>query len=126
VRFDHDHIVWTGKLQPTPASITYTVRVIHRMGQVPRVIVLDPPLKRRPNEALPHVYPGDGLCLYHGDEFNDSKDFIAHTIVPWASEWLLHYEFWLATGEWHGGGIHPTAPDDKACLSRTNPKNTRG
>ena len=32
---------------------------------------------------------------------------IAETIIPWASEWLLHYEIWLATGEWQGGGIHP-------------------
>ena len=35
--------------------------------------------------------------------------FIADTIVPWACEWLLHYEIWLATGEWHGGGEHPSA-----------------
>ncbi|MDY0295864.1 MAG: hypothetical protein RB296_00975 [Acidobacteriota bacterium] len=31
---------------------------------------------------------------------------IAKTIVPWASEWLIFYELWLATGEWLGGGIH--------------------
>ena len=27
---------------------------------------------------------------------------IVDTIVPWAAEWLLHYEIWLATGEWFG------------------------
>ena len=31
---------------------------------------------------------------------------IAKTILPWTSEWLVHYQLWLATGEWHGGGIH--------------------
>ena len=31
---------------------------------------------------------------------------IAEIIVPWISEWLLHYEIWLVTGEWHGGGMH--------------------
>lgn len=31
---------------------------------------------------------------------------LADTIVPWAAEWLLHYELWLATGEWGGGGVH--------------------
>ncbi len=107
MQFYRDRIIWTGKLQPTSASVTYTVRVDHRMGQVPQVLVLDPPLERRPGEELPHVYRGDHLCLYYGDEFDDSKDFIAHTIVPWASEWLLHYELWLITGEWYGGGIHP-------------------
>ena len=29
---------------------------------------------------------------------------IADTIVAWTCEWLIHYEIWLATGEWHGGG----------------------
>ena len=30
---------------------------------------------------------------------------IATTTVPWAAEWLLHYELWLATdGTWCGGG----------------------
>ena len=32
---------------------------------------------------------------------------IADTIVPWTCEWLIHYEIWLATGEWHGGGEEP-------------------
>jgi hypothetical protein len=29
---------------------------------------------------------------------------IADTIVPWTAEWLVHYEIWLVTGEWYGGG----------------------
>ena len=29
---------------------------------------------------------------------------IVDTIVPWTAEWLLHYEVWLATGEWLGDG----------------------
>lgn len=33
---------------------------------------------------------------------------IADTLVPWASEWLLFYELWLATdGQWLGEGEHP-------------------
>jgi hypothetical protein len=32
---------------------------------------------------------------------------IATSIVPWASEWLLHYEIWRATGTWTGGGHEP-------------------
>ena len=48
------------------------------------------------------------LCLYYGPAREWIPDkMIADTIVPWASEWLLHYEFWLVTGIWHGGGIHP-------------------
>jgi hypothetical protein len=24
--------------------------------------------------------------------------------VPWTCEWLFHFESWLFTGEWEGGG----------------------
>ena len=61
-------------------------------------------------QRLPHVYDHvkQQLCLYYGPAREWTPDkMIADTIVPWASEWLLHYEFWLVTGIWHGGGIHP-------------------
>jgi hypothetical protein len=31
---------------------------------------------------------------------------LAKTIIPWIYDWLFHYEIWLATGDWTGGGIH--------------------
>jgi len=31
------------------------------------------------------------------------------TIVPWACLWLYYYEVWHTTGEWLGGGLHPSA-----------------
>jgi hypothetical protein len=37
---------------------------------------------------------------------------LCQTIVPWISEWLLHYEIWLVTGKWCAGGIHPTVKSD--------------
>lgn len=56
----------------------------------------------------PHVFneAGDPLCLFYAAarEWNSSM-LIARTIVPWACEWLLHFEAWLFTGEWDGGGI---------------------
>jgi hypothetical protein len=47
------------------------------------------------------------LCIYYkrAKEWDETK-FIADTIIPWTSEWLLHYEIWVATGTWQGGGIH--------------------
>ena len=38
-------------------------------------------------------------------KWNERK-MIAKTIIPWTSEWLFHYEIWVTTGTWHGGGIH--------------------
>ena len=57
-------------------------------------------------EDLPHVFDGDELCLCYPRQFNP-RILIAKTIIPWASEWLLHFEFFLITGAWHGGGHEP-------------------
>jgi hypothetical protein len=109
---------WRIALQPTPISIAYTVVVDYQLGRNPHIYVSDPQLVTRPDERLPHTFTKDGsLCLYY-DEFLPSRDLIADTLVPWASEWLLHYELWLATGEWCGGGIdhrsQPKRPSNSA------------
>ncbi|KGH44954.1 hypothetical protein IN07_20325 [Modestobacter caceresii] len=52
------------------------------------------------------MFPGDELCFFY-DEFVSGRHLIADTVVPCISEWLFHYELWLSTGEWHGGGLHP-------------------
>lgn len=54
------------RIQPSPASQTYTVRLIYRHGRPPKVTVTDPPLALHPDASqLPHVYPGNELCLYY-------------------------------------------------------------
>lgn len=68
--------------------------------------IVSPILDRRGVEILPHTFFGDELCLYYGNDWEEHTP-IAKTIIPWASEWLYHYEIWLFTGEWTGGGIHP-------------------
>ncbi|MEP9415833.1 hypothetical protein ABLE92_16020 [Gordonia sp. VNQ95] len=83
-------------------SVDYTVRITYKHRQRPQVKVLTPQLKSRPREPLPHVYRGNELCLYYGDEFVGSEHFIADTIVPWATEWLYFYEHWMSTGAWLG------------------------
>ena len=53
------------------------------------------------------------LCLYKPGNKEWMKHYsIAKTIVPWAIEWLYYYEIWQITGDWQGGGAHPTP---KAC-----------
>jgi hypothetical protein len=80
----------------------------YRLGQQPAVRVLDPVLQPRPDaDALPHIYAEGDLCLFAPGEWNSSMA-IGRTIIPWASEWLLHYEIWHAAGEWTGGGRHPS------------------
>jgi hypothetical protein len=99
-------LVWTGDIQPTPLSSIYTVQITHRVGRLPRVVVVDSPLDGRPGEPLPHFYREGSLCLHLRNEWNPGM-FIVETILPWTSEWLAHYEIWKATGDWHGGGEPP-------------------
>lgn len=32
---------------------------------------------------------------------------LVDTYIAWTSEWLWHFEDWLITGVWAGGGEHP-------------------
>lgn len=91
-------------LQPTTASCRYAVRIEYTQGRQPRVRVRDPSLRTRPGcPDIPHTYSADTVCLHLPHEWN-SRMLIADTTVAWASEWLFHYELWLATGQWLGGG----------------------
>ncbi len=103
-------IRWRGNLRPGPAFREYRVEIEYAYKRRPTVRVLDPPLERRsPDEPVPHTFDGDSrdptLCLYFPGEW-DASQRIAETIVPWTAEWLLHYEAWLVTGVWSGGGVH--------------------
>jgi hypothetical protein len=98
------------RIQPSPASQTYRVRLLYRHGRRPRVTVTDPRLTLHPDaHALPHVYPEDELCLYYPGEWRHDM-LLSATILPWTAEWLIHYELWLITGCWTGGG-HTHASD---------------
>lgn len=91
-------------IQPSPASQIYSARLRYRHRRRPRVTVIDPRLELHPDaRALPHVYAGDELCLYYPGQWRHDM-LLAATIVPWTAEWLIHYELWLITGNWTGGG----------------------
>ena len=107
---DPNKIIWKYSITPSPLSCTYEIKLIYIKGEQPNIFVLNPKLSLHPNEKkLPHVYDNEKqwLCLYYrkAREWNSSM-LLTETVIPWTSEWLYHYEIWLATGEWHGGGIH--------------------
>lgn len=109
-----DLLVWRWKVKPSPLSMTYTIKLVYRLGSSPKVYVVSPkPLALATGKtSLPHVYDTaeQQICLYYNDEDKEKEwspdKFIANTIVPWIAEWLYFYEIWLYTGEWTGGGIH--------------------
>lgn len=103
----HSELVWQGQLAPTPMSRTYHVELRYKMNLFPTVKVVSPKLETRAGERLPHLYRNGDLCLFYprAKEWHSGL-LLARTIVPWASEWLFHYEIWLSTGRWCGGGYH--------------------
>jgi len=110
VRFGEMEIRWTHAVKPSPLSATYTLHLRYKVGSGADIYVLSPsPLKLAKGKTkLPHVYstPKQKLCLYYPEakEWAPSM-YYAKSLIPWACEWLVHYELWLATGDWKGGGI---------------------
>jgi hypothetical protein len=103
-------LIWKGSLTPNPISETYDIKIEYKIGYHPCIYVINKKLDLFPNiNKLPHVYDTNKqwLCLYFRKAHEwKNHNYISDTIIPWTSEWLYHYEFWLATGIWYGRGIH--------------------
>lgn len=102
-------LTWTGYVQPTPYSFKYRLKITWTENRSPKVYVIEPMLNKYNDQNIPHLYSQEEqrLCLFHPSyyEWNNGM-YIADSIIPWASEWFIYYELWLATGEWLGGGEH--------------------
>lgn len=110
-----DVLCWVADLTPTPLSRTYRVKLEMHKDGTPEVRLVHPTLQTRDGECCPHLYPGGVLCLYLPGAFEWTKEMqLVATVVPWISEWLAHYEVWLATGVWTGGGVHPGSKNGRS------------
>jgi hypothetical protein len=117
-RIARDRLVWRRKLKPSAFSREYLVQIDYQEGHFPTVRVLQPTINELSGgKKIPHVFNdvGDPLCLFYAParEWNSSM-LIARTIVPWTCEWLFHFEAWLFTGKWDGGGIHHDSESQNA------------
>lgn len=126
IRKGEIELIWVGVVTPSPLSATYTIKLHYKYNDGAKLYVIEPkPLALAQGETkLPHVYstPEQRLCLYYpnGKEWNTGMLYV-HTLIPWACEWLCHYELWVATGTWHGGGIHhPTEAEKQANKQQEN------
>jgi hypothetical protein len=110
-RLSRSAIIWIGPITPMDVSRTYTIKVQYRLNKHPSVLVVDPPLRKRSEgEPILHIYKGGYLCLHRPKYLEwTPQDYIAETIIPWTALWLYFYEVWHATGEWLGGGEHPSS-----------------
>jgi hypothetical protein len=94
-------LTWTGRLQPCELSRIYIAKITYTYGRYPSTRILDPPLRATQTGFLPHTFRDRSLCLHDAGQWTEHM-LIVDTIVPWTAEWLLHYEVWLATGQWLG------------------------
>ena len=109
-------LVWLGQITPSDLSETYVVELAAgNRGRLPVVRVLAPQLEPDSFGRLPHVWPDGSLCLHRRGQWS-TRYLFAHTIIPWASEWLLHYELWKGAGVWLGDGPDFEAPDSQSSL----------
>lgn len=121
--FHGQELTWTHTIKPSPLGEDYEIKLVYKINgtrkktgiqkttSAPKIYVLNPKLELAKGKTrLPHCYDqkSQHLCLYYPDGIEWKKSMIlATTVIPWAIEWLYHYEIWLGTGEWTGGGIHP-------------------
>lgn len=101
------HLVFRASVQPTAISRCYNLLIEYRLGSHPVSRIVGPNLGLLTAHKIPHLWktaPYE-LCLY----YSKRKEWlphmhIAHTIYPWCLEWMFHFECWLGTGTWDGGG----------------------
>lgn len=106
-------LIIIGNIQPTPLSSNYTVKIIYKMGSRPNIFILSPDIESSEGK-IPHTYKDNELCLFYPRYKEWTKyDYIADKIIPWISEWIYFYEIWSVTGDWRGGGKHPTTSKRK-------------
>ncbi len=104
---------WEGWLKSSPIGDKYLIRLVYQIEKAPKIFVMEPSRLLLPSDQikLKHVYNHEKqqLCLYYpkAEEWT-SYQYISKTIIPWTIEWLYHYEIWLITGNWTGGGIEHT------------------
>jgi hypothetical protein len=115
-KLKRNKVIWGGPWCPSALSENYTIRVTYEFRQRPRIAILNPTLRLAFGcEKLPHTYP-DGqydICVHLPEEWN-SRLLIVNTIMPWISQWLRFYEYWVQTGSWEGGGEHPEFKSHRA------------
>lgn len=121
-------LTWEQAITPHALSGTYQCRVEYQLCHYPRVYCVDPPLSvLAVGRRLPHVYQRTEpvqLCLFmHNREcWNDSM-LLTKIVLPLCYYWLAHFEHWLFTGDWLGGGTHPVRPCPPSDLPRLGARN---
>lgn len=105
---DYKMLRWVGTVSPRSHSLKYKVQLAYALSaRRPVVRILEPDLRViSEGKRVPHLFDQEKqtLCLhYHG--VWKPNTLLAETIIPWAVMWTEYFEWWLATGKWHGDEV---------------------
>lgn len=107
IRTHNNELTCIIRLQPTPQSIEYKVRIWFKPRYWPQASLIDPKEIAKVDGKKPHHLfnrEEDGkerLCVFYpkGREWNDNM-FLSDAFIPWIITWLSAYEIWQITGIW--------------------------
>lgn len=97
------YLSWEGKVRPHALADEYLLQLTAHDSKPARVFVVAPQLRPNSEGLLPHVWGDGSLCLNRFGDWSPGM-LMTDTVIPWACEWLVAYEFWLATNSWLGDG----------------------
>ena len=103
IRHNNCEIIF--KIKPSEISREYLVMFKIINNEKPKIYILKPNLHDENNkERPPHMYSLEEgqICLFLPNEISRNDKYVK--VIPWISEWLIHYEIWKCTGVWHGRG----------------------
>lgn len=90
-----------GKIKPKGCKKKYEVLIVYNINdpyRKERVFILND--SQIQFGKVPHLYPGNSLCLYYPKDFPQNLDLNFVDVIPWISEWLVMYELWKKYGVW--------------------------
>lgn len=107
--FNKNELIVKGKLQPASSMRSYQFLLRYRLGISPKIWIKNPVLiDLAESRKIPHLYKQNPaqLCLFYPQANQWTRHMLlTKSFLVWASEWLYHFEIWLVTDEWTGGGI---------------------
>ncbi len=90
-----------GKIKPEGCKKEYEILAVYDINETYRkekIFILND--SNIQFGKVPHLYPGNSLCLYYPKDLPRYLDLNFVDVMPWISEWLVMYELWKKYGVW--------------------------
>lgn len=101
--YKNDFIVCELFVRPTHYTEEYLLCINYEKGYAPRIWIINPEMHITDRYRLPHVFPGNRLCLYHSRDWRwIATCDIRKTLIVWSMMWIVNYEYYKINSTWIG------------------------